>query len=113
VTAARVINCSGPNCDYGRIRDPLLRGLLDRGAIRPDPLRLGLDVTVDNAVVGTDGRASRRVHAMGPVTRSAWWEITAVPDIRRQAETLAERLGTVLGLTEAEKGATGPAAGSP
>jgi uncharacterized NAD(P)/FAD-binding protein YdhS len=41
----RVINCSGPACDYARIDDPLIRALLDRGDIRPDPLKLGLDVS--------------------------------------------------------------------
>jgi uncharacterized NAD(P)/FAD-binding protein YdhS len=92
VDAARVINCSGPNCDYTRIRDPLLRGLFDAGAIRPDALRLGLDVTADDAVIARDGTSSGRLYAMGPVTRGAWWEITAVPDIRDQAEALATRL---------------------
>jgi uncharacterized NAD(P)/FAD-binding protein YdhS/DNA-binding Lrp family transcriptional regulator len=33
----RVINCSGPACDYERIADPLIRHLLDRGDIRPGP----------------------------------------------------------------------------
>jgi uncharacterized NAD(P)/FAD-binding protein YdhS len=27
---------------------------------------------------------------MGPVTKGAFWEMTAVPDIRRQAERLAD-----------------------
>ena len=33
-----------------------------------------------------------RLWAVGPVTKGAFWETTAVPDIRRQAEILADRL---------------------
>jgi uncharacterized NAD(P)/FAD-binding protein YdhS len=40
----------------------------------------------------SQGRASSRLHAIGPMTRGAFWEINAVPDIRRQAWTLARRL---------------------
>src|SRR5262245_15535160 len=35
---ARVIDCSGPQCDYARIDSPLVRDLLAQGMVRPDPL---------------------------------------------------------------------------
>lgn len=90
--AARIVNCTGPQGDLTRSREPLLRALLDRGAIRPDPLRLGLDVDSSARVVDARGRASDRVHAIGPMTRGGVWEIVAVPDIRWQAWHLARRL---------------------
>lgn len=96
VAAARVINCAGPDADYSRIRDPLVRTLLGRGLIRPDPLCLGLDVTANCALLDRDGAISRRLFAVGPVTKGAFWEMTAVPDIRHQAETLAAQLGTMV-----------------
>jgi uncharacterized NAD(P)/FAD-binding protein YdhS len=89
---ALALNCSGPSCDYDRIRDPLVRQLLDDAIIRPDPLRLGLDVTSNCAVRGADGAISRRLFAVGPVTKAAFWEMTAVPDLRRQCEFLARHL---------------------
>jgi uncharacterized NAD(P)/FAD-binding protein YdhS len=92
----RVINCSGPACDYERIADPLVRSLLDRGDIRPDPLRLGLDVSSLCALRNRRGEIWQRLYAVGPVTRPAFWEVTSVPDIRRQCETLAAHLGTRL-----------------
>jgi len=92
ITAARVVNCSGPSCDYDRIGHPLIRALLADGFVRPDPLRLGLDVSGTCAVLGTDGAISPRIFAIGPVTRGAFWEMTAVPDIRRQCEMLATHL---------------------
>jgi len=37
-------------------------------------------------------RTSCRCKAAGPVTKGAFWEMTAVPDIRRQCEALARHL---------------------
>jgi uncharacterized NAD(P)/FAD-binding protein YdhS len=66
--------------------------LLHSGTVRPDALRLGLDVTNNCAVRGADGTISRRIYAVGPVTKAAFWEMTAVPDLRKQCETLAQHL---------------------
>jgi uncharacterized NAD(P)/FAD-binding protein YdhS len=90
--AARILNCTGPECDLARAGEPLLDALLGRGTIRADKLRIGLDVDEDCRVVGADGEAWDRLHAIGPVTRSAFWESVAVPDIRVQAARLAERI---------------------
>ena len=67
-----------------------IRSLLRDGVVRPDPLRLGLDVTGNCALLNRDGAISRRLFAVGPVTKGTFWEMTAVPDIRRQTEKLAE-----------------------
>ena len=93
---ARVINCAGPSADYDRMPDPLVRTLLTDGTARPDPLRLGLDVTTNCALLHRDGSISRRIFAVGPVTKGAFWEMTAVPDIRRQTEKLAEHLAALV-----------------
>jgi uncharacterized NAD(P)/FAD-binding protein YdhS len=94
--AARVVNCSGPGCDYDRIQHPLVRSLLADGQVRPDPLRLGLDVTGNCATRDRHGAISRRLFAVGPVTKGAFWEITAVPDTRDQCESLARHLATLV-----------------
>jgi len=95
ITAARVINCSGPGADYARISHPLIRSLLGSGTVRPDPLCLGLDVTRNCALKDTKGAISGRLFAVGPVTKAAFWEMTAVPDIRRQCEYLANHLSVL------------------
>ena len=92
LSVTRVINCSGPGADYDRIAHPLVRSLLADGTARPDLLRLGLDVTASCALLGRTGTISRRIFAVGPVTKAAFWEMTAVPDIRRQCEFLAQHL---------------------
>ena len=94
--ASRVINCAGPESDFGRIRDPLVLRLLDKGLVRPDPLSLGLDVTQNCALLDRDGAISRRLFAIGPVTKGMFWEMTAVPDIRQQAEFVAGQLAALV-----------------
>ena len=89
---ARVVNCTGPAGDAARSADPLLRQLLGNGLARPDAFNLGLDVDADSRLVGADGQAQPRLYALGPVTRGAHWEITAVPDIRAQVWHVARRL---------------------
>lgn len=89
---ARIVNCTGPQGDLMRSDEPLLRDLLDQGLIRPDPLRIGLDVDAQSQVIGRDGIADPRLFCIGPMTRGGLWEVVAVPDIRQQNWTLARRL---------------------
>jgi uncharacterized NAD(P)/FAD-binding protein YdhS len=92
LTAARVIDCTGPGRDISGNSTPLLRKLFGAGLARPDPLRLGLDVTEDGALVNSAGVASQRLFAVGPLTRGSAWEITAVPELRRQCRDMAHAL---------------------
>jgi len=92
LSVARIINCSGPLADISRVQSPLIRTLLDNGRVRADPLGLGLDVTSRGAVIDRFGRPSDSLFAVGPITKGAFWETTAVPDIRLQCERLAEHM---------------------
>jgi uncharacterized NAD(P)/FAD-binding protein YdhS len=92
----RIINCAGPACDFDHIRNPLVQALLRHGQVRPDALRLGLDVTLQGALRARDGGISQRLHAIGPLTKGMFWEMTSVPDIRRQSELLAAHLAQVV-----------------
>jgi uncharacterized NAD(P)/FAD-binding protein YdhS len=88
----RIINASGPQGDLLRTGEPLLRRLLDRGLIRPDPLRIGIDVTQQSEVIDAGGEPCPTLLALGPMTRGTFWEIVAVPDIRRQTWAVARKL---------------------
>jgi len=90
--AARIVNCTGPQGDLTRSNDRLLATLYARGTIRPDALRLGLDVDAQSQVVGADGVAPETLYCIGPMTRGGLWEVVAVPDLRRQCWDLARRL---------------------
>jgi uncharacterized NAD(P)/FAD-binding protein YdhS len=90
-SAARVINCTGPRSDLDRLAIPLIADLKARGLIVPDALGLGIE-TDDCAAIDKSGSASAWLYALGPLTRPAWWEITAVPEITAQVDRLARDL---------------------
>ena len=89
---ARIVNCTGPQGDLLRSGEPLLRDLRARGMIRPDALRIGLEVDAQSRVVDAAGTVAEQLYAIGPMTRGGLCEVVAVPDIRQQNWTLARRL---------------------
>lgn len=88
----RIINCTGPECDYRRMRHPLIASLLGQGLVRPDDLALGLDTNRAGALLNADGSTSELLFTLGPLRKGSLWETTAVPEIRVQAEELARTL---------------------
>ncbi|HEY2660003.1 MAG TPA: FAD/NAD(P)-binding protein [Caulobacteraceae bacterium] len=89
---ARIVNCTGAGGDLARTTDPLLRRLIQKGAIRADPLGLGLEVNAAAQVIGVSGRISPNLYAAGPITQGYAWEAVAVPDIRNQVARLVQAL---------------------
>jgi uncharacterized NAD(P)/FAD-binding protein YdhS len=90
-SAGHIINCTGPGGDFARTAIPLIAELRDRKLAIPDPLGVGVE-TRDCAVIDGFGEASSWLFALGPLTRPAWWEITAVPEINLQIERLVAQL---------------------
>lgn len=89
---ATIIDCRGGNPRFSTTRNAAVIGLMERGLARPDPLDLGFDVTPELQLRDAHGEPSGPFFALGPVTKGAFWEVIAVPDIRVQAEKLAQRL---------------------
>jgi len=85
------INCTGPLHAIRHTRDPVLRSLLDAGLVEPDHLGIGIKVDDEVRVIGAD-----RLWAMGSLGKARYWEIIAVPDIRVQAEMVAEAIAREL-----------------
>jgi len=89
---ARIVDCTGLIRDPMQTTNPVLKSLFAQGLARVDPLRIGIEVRMDCAVVDRHGAPSQRLFAVGPLTRAAFWEIMAIPDIRNQCAELAARL---------------------
>lgn len=89
--ASRIINCTGPEGNLPASPEPLLRSLLGRGVIRPGWCGIGVAVDEESRIIDAGGQANERLVALGPLTRGAFWEIVAVPDIRVQVRQVAER----------------------
>ena len=85
-------NCTGPEVDCRKVRDPLLKDLLSRKLACPSPLFLGLQVSEAGALIDSHGRASDLIYTIGPARKGALWETTAVPEIRHQISELANHL---------------------
>lgn len=92
LSAHRVINCTGPATASAWSGDPLISALLGKGVAQFDAIGLGLEVTEDCAVVDASGRPHESLFATGPLTRGAFWEMLAVPELRRQAPEVAARV---------------------
>ena len=92
IRVGKVINCTGPDTDLARVRDPLIAALRRDGLVRPDELGLGLDSDADGRLLAADGHASRRLFLVGPLRKGQLWENTAVPELRVEARRMAELL---------------------
>jgi uncharacterized NAD(P)/FAD-binding protein YdhS len=91
------MDCRGIVADPGASENSVIGSLLAQGLARADALRIGVDVAVNCAVLDAAGSASRRLFAIGPLTRASFWETIAIPDIRNQCATLARHIkGRVL-----------------
>lgn len=91
IKVQRVINCTGPRTDFASLGTPLFADMRQQGLIQPDRLGLGLE-TSDARVIDAHGQVSNSLFAIGGLTRPAWWEITAVPEITAQVSRLAQAL---------------------
>ncbi|TPK60019.1 FAD-dependent oxidoreductase [Mesorhizobium sp. B2-4-19] len=89
---ARIYDCSGIVRDISTSSNSVVRSLVDRGLARPDPLRIGLDVSANCEIIAGDGTVSRKILAVGPLTRGTFFEIDAIPDIRVQCARLSKQL---------------------
>lgn len=92
MTVQRIVNCTGPLGDLNRTEEPLLQKLAACGMIRPDAAHLGIDVDNQGQTINASGKPNGNLYALGPMTRGAFWEIVAVPDIRTQTWSVARRL---------------------
>ncbi|WP_345233046.1 FAD/NAD(P)-binding protein [Hymenobacter saemangeumensis] len=87
-----VVCCAGPLLDYSRIQEPLVQQLREAGELTPDPLRLGMLTDEHGALLSRQGHASAQLFTLGASRRPAYFESTAVPELRQQAAALAREL---------------------
>ncbi|HEU4623537.1 MAG TPA: FAD/NAD(P)-binding protein [Steroidobacteraceae bacterium] len=92
IDVARLINCTGPEADPSRANNPLLQGLIGDRIARPDALGLGLAVDAESRVVSMTGAAHTSLYAVGALTRGTRWEVTAIPELREQANAVVRRI---------------------
>lgn len=87
-----VINCTGPQSRFSQTGLPLFDNLLAKGIVSSDEIDMGIQVDENFAALGSDGRPSELLYAIGPILKGSLWETTAVPELRGQAMRVAEVL---------------------
>lgn len=92
----RIINCTGPDEDYSRLRNPFIQSLLNTGRIAPNFIGKGIQADQHGTVIDSDGVKTEWLFAIGPPRLGGLFETTAVPELRKQAEALASYLSAVI-----------------
>lgn len=87
-----VIQTVGLNTDTQRTEHRLVRQLVLGGLVTPDPLGLGFAALPDGHLLDGNGKPRPNLFALGSLLRGALWESTAIPEIRKQAQNLANML---------------------
>lgn len=87
-----VIRATGLDTDIERSSHPLVATLRDSGLLGADPLGLGVDADRHLQLRDSFGTPVHGLYCLGPLLRGQLWEITAVPELRNAARTLAARL---------------------
>jgi len=88
----RIINCTGPLTDISKFQSPLYANLLTKKIIRPDEMKLGIEATAEGRIIDHDGNESKSIFTLGSLLKGKLWESTAIPELRKQAERVAELL---------------------
>lgn len=91
----RIVNCTGSGEPHGE-HSPLFANLHRRGVLRPESSGMGFACTDGGRLLTADGALSARLWTLGVTRRGGSWESTAVPELRRQAADLAQRLAAEL-----------------
>lgn len=95
-TAQRVINCTGPSLKYNKVSSPLLHSLLETGEISSGFLGSGLKCSTNGALIRQDGTITHGLYTVGPARLGVLFESIAIPEIRVQAQEMANTLAASL-----------------
>lgn len=82
---AAILNCTGPELDWARSSQPLLRQMLQQNDVARHSTGLGV-------MADADYRIGEHLFAIGNPMNGQFWESTAVPELRVQAAHVAELL---------------------
>lgn len=87
-----VVRATGLDTDIVRTTHPLTSHLRESGLLGADAHGLGVVVADDLEVIDAQGLRVPGLYCLGPLLRGQLWEITAVPELRDAARTLADTL---------------------
>lgn len=89
----RVINATGVEMRVQAMRNPLLQQLLGDGLSASGAHGIGIDSDAAGHVVDAAGRAAAHLWVIGSLRIGRLWESLAIPELREQAQAIAEAIG--------------------
>ena len=92
IKVQRIINCTGPLTDISKFKSQLYTNLLKKKIIRADEMKLGIDATAQGHIIDETGKQSKNLFTLGSLLKGKLWESTAVPELRKQTEVVADLL---------------------
>jgi uncharacterized NAD(P)/FAD-binding protein YdhS len=92
VTVDHIINCTGPETEYRKLRSSLYQSLIENKLAQPDELGLGLCATKEGFIIGPGDTLNPNIALIGPPAKGVLWECTALREIRLQAASVAEAI---------------------
>nr|ADN14212.1 beta-lactamase domain protein [Gloeothece verrucosa PCC 7822] len=92
LSVGRLINCTGANGNYRTISHPLISSLQILGLLRPSAIGLGIDTANNGAILDAKGNPSSWLYTLGTSRAGNLWESIAVPELRKQAQDLAQEI---------------------
>jgi uncharacterized NAD(P)/FAD-binding protein YdhS len=84
----KVINCTGPESNYRKVRFPIISDFIMRGKVKTDELGLGIECTHEGRIINKQGQIEEGLWCIGPMRKSVLWETTALRELREQASEL-------------------------
>jgi uncharacterized NAD(P)/FAD-binding protein YdhS len=92
INVACAVICTGPQSDCRKLDDPLIKNLLKRDMLAPDPLRMGAHTDEKGRLYNAKGEIVRGLYTIGTWRKGRLYESVAVPELRVQAADLAETI---------------------
>lgn len=90
---SRVINCTGPNTIINDSSDDnFLKKCLNKGIIKQDELNLGICVDIKTLRIKNINQIYDNIFAIGTLLRGELWETTAINELRKQSEMIANNI---------------------
>lgn len=92
-----LVRATGLDTDIQRSTHALVSHLREAGLVRADPHGLGFVANEAFSLLDRSGAAVPGLYGVGPLLRGRFWEITAVPELRRAAQALGCALAAQIG----------------
>lgn len=91
-----LVRATGLDTDVQRTTHGLVTHLRESGLLVADALGLGVETDDAYSLVDAARQPIAGLYCVGPLLRGRWWEVTAVPELRKAARTLGTRLAVQL-----------------